>query len=637
MPTLPIEHIRMLLHNYHCSTITMSYPIFDLACEDLFYRLIVLLLFIYFIYFFTDISQTRVAGQTQPVLRTFPRRLQGKGRSRAFTAIWYKDYTWIEYSQCQDTTHWFACSHFSLPSAPDTTFSSGLGISNWKKAMYKDGGFQMHAKSEHHLNAMVAWTEYKRCGRKQTVANVLLCTATQNIAQRGHRESEGSSNKGNFLAILELIAKHDPLVKQKMGHGNAKYTSHIFQNEIIEVLADMVSAAFSILVDETKDLKKQEQISLVLRYDYKGIGHERFMHFEHADKLDAAGLTEKIVTSLHKYGLEFREHLVGQGYDGASVMSGRHNGVSARMKLRLSRLFMCTVTHTLFTFLSGSYVHQKWQDTQRTVFHGQPRELPRLSDVRWACRFYACPNLMDRLPAVLRVLDEINGENNGDGRVEAHGLSGQIDLSFVGLLVVFGRILRDAKFLSDMLPSASLDSARAVDLIEELQNNTEMKHFSESCGQKRTVIKTKSLSVFCPILDTVGAELESSKSQKQQLCEGASSVLFITQTWMILSMNYIQPNGSWTEKSSQFSWNLSVKSFMNCSYSSYLEAQLYGQRSFSALKLIKNHLRSTMSNDRLSDFGVLSVESSRAEALDMDEFIQLFASRHGNRKTQMFS
>lgn len=77
---------------------------------------------------------------------------------------------------------------------------------------------------------MLAWTEYKRSattsssllsslGNKydklvkanreyiKTVAEVLLLTATQNIAQQGHRDTDG--NKGNFLAIIELIAKHD--------------------------------------------------------------------------------------------------------------------------------------------------------------------------------------------------------------------------------------------------------------------------------------------------------------------------------------------------------------------------------------------------------------------------------------------
>ena len=97
------------------------------------------------------------------------------------------------------------------------------------------------------------------------------------------------------------------------------------RKDVIEEVKE--SGACSILVDETKDFKKQERISLVLRYYYRNTVHESFMHFEHAEKVDAAGLTEKIVNSLQKYSLEYREQLVGQGYDGASVMSGKHSGV----------------------------------------------------------------------------------------------------------------------------------------------------------------------------------------------------------------------------------------------------------------------------------------------------------------------
>lgn len=108
----------------------------------------------------------------------------------------------------------------------------------------------------------------------KTIADVLLLTATQNISQRGHRESEDSNNKGNFIAILEEIAKHDPVVKKRMNaYGNSKYTSSGIQNEI---LAEMVrteiikevkeSEVFSVIANETKDLRKKEQVSLVLRY-----------------------------------------------------------------------------------------------------------------------------------------------------------------------------------------------------------------------------------------------------------------------------------------------------------------------------------------------------------------------------------
>lgn len=276
------------------------------------------------------------------------------------------------------------------------------------------------------------------------------------------------------MAILELIAKYDPLVKQKMGHSNAKYSSNHIQNEILEVLAVMVrkdiieevkqSGALSILADETKDLKKQEQISLLLRYYYKGTVHESFMHFEQAGKLDAAGLTEKVVNSLQKYGLEYREQLVGQGYDGASVMSGKHSGVSARIQ--------SLAKHAFYVHCNAHCLNLVIVDIQRSMYkEDQPRELPRLSDVRWACGYYACRNLMDRLPAVLRVLNDIDEENNGDRSVEARGLQAQLDLNFIGLLATFQKILGDTKFLSDTLQSSSVDLARATDLIEALQDS----------------------------------------------------------------------------------------------------------------------------------------------------------------------
>lgn len=50
----------------------------------------------------------------------------------------------------------------------------------------------------------------------KTIGEVLLLTATQNIAQRGQDESEESINKGNFREILSIVANHDPLVKRRL-------------------------------------------------------------------------------------------------------------------------------------------------------------------------------------------------------------------------------------------------------------------------------------------------------------------------------------------------------------------------------------------------------------------------------------
>lgn len=73
-----------------------------------------------------------------------------------FKASWYSDHSWIEYSQCQDTVYCYACRHFDLPNT-ESVFTSDLGYKNRKKAMFIDGGFAAHAKSEAHNNAMLEY------------------------------------------------------------------------------------------------------------------------------------------------------------------------------------------------------------------------------------------------------------------------------------------------------------------------------------------------------------------------------------------------------------------------------------------------------------------------------------------------
>lgn len=65
------------------------------------------------------------------------------------------------------------------------------------------------------------------------------------------------------MAILDEIAKHDQFIGKRMdAYGNAKYTSHQIQNEVLQGLAEMVQGEiikemkenelFSVIADETK-------------------------------------------------------------------------------------------------------------------------------------------------------------------------------------------------------------------------------------------------------------------------------------------------------------------------------------------------------------------------------------------------
>lgn len=70
----------------------------------------------------------------------------------------------------------------------------------------------------------------------------------------------------------------------------------------------------------------------------------------------------------------------------------------------------------------GSYVHKEWLEVQQEMFDGGTRELPQCSHTHRACRYIACRNVMERLPAVVRVLEVTASENCPERAVEARGI-----------------------------------------------------------------------------------------------------------------------------------------------------------------------------------------------------------------------
>ena len=218
------------------------------------------------------------------------------------------------------------------------------------------------------------------------------------------------------------------------------------------------------------------------------------LQFQAADQLDADGLKKNIMACIYAFGLDYKTNLVGQGYDRASVMSGRKSGVATRIQevcrfavyihCYVHRLNLVLVDATksvseagdfssllerLYVFLSDSYVHNKQKSIQQEMYSSY-FELRRLSDTRWSCRYYSCHAVFKRMPAILRVMDELIGESNPDRAIDARGLRAQFDFQFLTMLSVFNTILGKSKSAADILQATNPDLAKVTDVVEGLKD-----------------------------------------------------------------------------------------------------------------------------------------------------------------------
>jgi hypothetical protein len=106
---------------------------------------------------------------------------------------------------------------------------------------------------------------------------------------RGNDESEDSTNQGNFKEILKLVGSYNKEVGEviKNAPRNAKYTSPSIQKEIAGIFArkvqnhiseEIADGKFTIMVDESRDESKKEQMVVVVRFfNIDGEIKERFI------------------------------------------------------------------------------------------------------------------------------------------------------------------------------------------------------------------------------------------------------------------------------------------------------------------------------------------------------------------------
>ncbi|XP_076324657.1 zinc finger MYM-type protein 1-like [Tachypleus tridentatus] len=426
------------------------------------------------------------------------------------------------------------------------------------------------ARIQHALNASHAETVKENRHYIRATIDALLYIACQNEAQRGHREGSQSDNRANFLELLDMISRYDEIVKKKLsGPGNAKYTHHDIQNELLDIIAGMIrkdiskevmeAEHFALMVVETKDVKKQEQLSILVKYLHQQSLHEKFLDFTAAEGLDADLLLKKIMETLAKCGIDHNA-CIGQCYDAAAVMSGHISGVQERFRREVSQaVYVHCYAHRLNLVLVDQFL--KVQKELEPV--NQHIELKRLSDTRWACKRAAYLAVKRNLPAIVTTLKRLVEGDNVHRATELKGLCILQDQQFVASLVAIEKLLLMKKQLSVCLQSPDLQQASAEDLDKGQEVSTPLELATMLEPYKDTFMYLHKLVCIALTLPVTSAACE---------------------------------------------------------------------RSFSCLKLLKIYLRNSSGNNRTSNLAIISVNSRRAKQLDIDTVIDTFAANHQNRR-----
>uniref|UniRef100_A0A1X7VK12 TTF-type domain-containing protein n=1 Tax=Amphimedon queenslandica TaxID=400682 RepID=A0A1X7VK12_AMPQE len=400
----------------------------------------------------SDIALTSSSPLVQPSNIKFPETVSS-GIKQSFNPAWFQKYPWMEYSVTKNAIFCFPCSFFGAASIgtcrPEKLFTT-KGFSDWKHATGSTGVLFKHHNSSSHQQATVAWKQF------------------QQTSLTGFVTEQLGSNRERML--------YDDIVRVRLEKGprNAINTSHSIQNTIINRMATIVrnkicdciqqAGYFSILVDETKNISKNEQMSISIRYldqDSHSI-KECFLTFVIASNLTAEYLSKYILDTLSLYNLDAKL-LVSQGYDGASVMSGCVSEVQKRIRdVAPQAIYVHCHAHclnlvlvdcvksnshcsdffslqSLYNFMSTSKSHVVFMEKQKELYPDkQPTQLQSLSETRWACRYLSLEAIVSTFDAVLATLESIGEGSDKQKAVEAVGLFHLVtSFKFLSCLIIF--------------------------------------------------------------------------------------------------------------------------------------------------------------------------------------------------------
>ncbi|KAJ3654966.1 hypothetical protein Zmor_014116 [Zophobas morio] len=308
---------------------------------------------------------------------------KGSRGNRGFNNNWYDKYNWLTGSEKRNKLYCWSCLLFS--ETKQSPWTSGYDdLKHLSESLQKHGNSEQHTHASlkfklfgknniqdsidsAHVQSILKHNELVKENREiiTRLIDMIIYLATQEQAFRGHNESRDSLNQGNFRELASLLSKYDNKFKVFLDESSV-FTglSKTIQNELIESINKVISEIieneikmspfFSWQVDETTDINCRSQVSVIFRYVKEGKAVERFMgFFDASEGRTAADLFNLLTENFSKY--DITNKLIGQTYDGASVMSGELNGLQSRVKqIAPQALFTHCYAHRLNLILQDA-------------------------------------------------------------------------------------------------------------------------------------------------------------------------------------------------------------------------------------------------------------------------------------------
>ncbi|CAL2246883.1 unnamed protein product [Prunus armeniaca] len=406
-------------------------------------------------------------GPCQPKSQNdMPQTLMGES-NRRFLVKWFDSFVWLEYSKEKDAAFCLHCYIFKCDFDKQGKVGSDVftekGFKNWRKG---PENFRDHV------------------GQVGSLHN----KATQHcLPFRGHDESETSSNKDNYLELLQFLADHDEKVRAVVfenAPGNLKYIAPNIQKELVNscaietidaIIRDIDDAFFSILVDESRDVSIREQMAVVLRYvNKKGQVIERFVGVQYVSDTTSSKLKEAIEQLISSTNLSM-SRLRGQGYDGASNMRAVAKGNE-----NIATFF--TTASSVVNIIGASCKRrdalreQQQKDIMKALEIddletgqglNQETTLKRPCDTRWNSHYDTLLSINTMFHPVVKVLEWIVDDVNQDNLGEANRLLKEIQtFDFVFHLYLMRFILGITNDLSKALQKKDQDIVNAMMLVQ---------------------------------------------------------------------------------------------------------------------------------------------------------------------------